>query len=507
MLPYTPVHHLIFAHVGVPLVMTSANLSEEPLVKDNDEAVQQLGGLADALLLHDRRIERRLDDSVVQLTVGGRLCVIRRARGYAPQPVRIDVLAPTPAPTDAPVPSAMENGKWQMDNSPSRSGTFSAPAIGNWKSPIGDCSVLGVGAELKSAVCLYRDGRAVLGEHIGDLKDGRTYRHFIDTIRHLEELFEFDATIIAADRHPQYLSSEYAARRHRGELPGRPAARLVLVQHHHAHAASCLAENGRRDPAIALVADGVGYGDDGAVWGCEVLRADLRTYERLGHLRYVHLPGGDAAATQTYRPALSALYDALGDDCLGHPGLERMGAAPQALAETLHVLHVGANCPASSSLGRWFDAVAALCGVAAANRFEGEAPMELESALTGGVEDAYEFRIESEGPFQIDLRPMTVQLLDDLAAGAEAGMVAAKFHNTVAEFLRAAAGRAREETGLNVVALSGGCFANRYLTARLLAMLEADAFEVLTHRRVPTNDGGIALGQAVIAAAQAAERR
>jgi hydrogenase maturation protein HypF len=281
----------------------------------------------------------------------------------------------------------------------------------------------------------------------------------------------------------------------------------VLIQHHHAHAASCLAENGRREPAIALVADGVGYGDDGAVWGCEVLRAELRTYERLGHLRYIHLPGGDAAAAETYRPALSAVYDALGDECLDHPGLARMAAPRQAMEETLHVLHVGANCPASSSLGRWFDAVAALCGVAAANRFEGEAPMELESVMTAGVEDAYEFRIDSEGPFQIDLRPMTVQLLDDLAAGTEPGVLAARFHNTVAELLRAAAGRAREDTGLNVVALSGGCFANRYLTARLLGLLEADRFEVLTHRRVPTNDGGIALGQAVIAAAQAADRR
>ncbi len=463
MLPYTPVHHLLFGCVDLPLVMTSGNYSEEPLVKDDDEAISRLAGLADALLLHDRRIERRLDDSVVQLTGRGRLGVIRRARGYAPQPVRIDV--------------------------PSSAG-----------------GILAVGAELKSAVCLYRDGRAVLGEHIGDLKDGRTYRHFIDTIRHLEELFEIVPETIAADLHPQYLSTEYAMRRHRGELPGRPPARLVRVQHHHAHVASCLAENGRRDEAIGLVCDGVGHGDDGAVWGCEVFRADLRACERLGHLRYTHLPGGDQAAKETYRPALAALYDALGEGCLDHPVVERLAADRETLAETLQLLRTGLNSPPSSSLGRWFDAAAALCGLAAANRYQGQAPMLLESAAAAGVEEAYEFRLEAGGPFQIDLRPAVVQLADELVGGAEVGVVSAKFHNTVAAFLLAAARRAREATGLAVAALSGGCFANRYLTARLVGLLEADGFEVLTHRRVPTNDGGVALGQAVVAAARSAGR-
>jgi len=463
MLPYTPVHHLLFDCVDRPLVMTSANYSEEPLVKDNDEAVSRLAGLADALLVHDRRIERRLDDSVVQLAGRGRLSVIRRARGYAPRPVRMDV--------------------------PSSAG-----------------GILAVGAELKSAVCLYRDGRAVLGEHIGDLKDGRTYRHFIDTIRHLEELFEIVPETIAADLHPQYLSTEYALRRHRGEAAGRPPARLVRVQHHHAHAASCLAENGRRDEAICLVCDGVGHGDDGAVWGCEVFRADLRAYERLGHLRYTHLPGGDQAAKETYRPALAALYDAFGEGCLEHPVVERLPADRETLAETLQLLRTGTNSPPSSSLGRWFDAAAALCGVAEANRYEGQAPMLVESAAAGRVEGTYEFRLESDGPFQIDLRPAVVQLADELAGGADVGVVSAKFHNTVAAFLLAAARRAREATGLAVAALSGGCFANRYLTDRLVGLLEADGFEVLTHRRVPTNDGGVALGQAVVAAARSAGR-
>ena len=471
LLPYTPVHHLLFQHVDRPLVMTSANYSEEPLVKDNDEAIARLGPLADALLLHNRRIERRLDDSIVQLAAPGRLNVLRRARGYAPQPVRIE--------------------------RPPRSATA------NREPGTGNRSILAVGAELKSAVCLYRDGRAVLGEHIGDLKDGRTYRHFIDTIHHLEELFGVAPDLIAADLHPQYLSTEYALRRHRGELPGRPETPLVRVQHHHAHAAACLAENARSE-AIALVCDGVGYGDDGAVWGCEVLHARLASYERLGHLRYVHLPGGDRAAIETFRPGVAALYDAFGEDCLDHPGAERLLAGRSTLEATLQLLRTGMNSPASSSLGRWFDAVAALCGLARANRFEGEAPMRLESAAAAGVDAAYGFRIESEGPFQVDLRPMVAELCDDLVARTSVGKVAAKFHNTVASFLLAGAQRARELTGLGVVALSGGCFLNRYLTARLVRLLEADGFEVLTHRTVPTNDGGVALGQAVVAAARVA---
>jgi hydrogenase maturation protein HypF len=268
MLPYTPLHHLLFQHVDRPLVMTSANFSDEPLVKDNEEAISQLGALADALLLHNRRIERRLDDSVVHLTARGRLSVLRRARGYAPQPVLVRAL---PAPdcglriadcgfpgsrSDAATPGAPcmagSPGIQGRDES-SQTGDATAARIRNPQSAIRNPSILAVGAELKNAVCLCRDGRAVLGEHIGDLKDGRTYRHFIDTIRHLEELFEIDPQYVACDMHPQYLSTQYAMQRYRGEVAGRPPARIVRVQHHHAHAAACLAENERCGPAIALV--------------------------------------------------------------------------------------------------------------------------------------------------------------------------------------------------------------------------------------------------------------
>jgi hydrogenase maturation protein HypF len=562
MLPYTPLHHLLFDHVARPLVMTSANYADEPLVKDNDAAFAELAGLADALLLHNRRIQRRLDDSVVQLTGLGTLSVIRRARGYAPQPTRLRIPqlriadcglriedggnsrefrellsggAPSGNPQgqvksgeksrprvngrDAHLPTSLS----QCD--PKQSGDTSAdivPAEGksairnpqsaieesairngfNPQSAIRNLSILAVGAELKSAVCLYRAGWAMLGEHIGDLKDGRTCRHFIDTIRHLEDLFEVRPEVIACDMHPQYLSSDYAARRARGELAGCPPGRLIRVQHHHAHAAACLAENDHAGQALAIVADGTGYGDDGAVWGCEVFRCDLAGYQRLAHLRYTRLPGGDKAAEETFRPALAGLYEAIGEDCLRHPIIKRLGADRDTIRQTLDQLLAGVNCPQSSSLGRWFDAAAALAGVARANRFEGQAPMMLEAAIDPGVEDAYPFAIDAQTtPMLIDLRPTVLALADDAASATSPAALAAKFHNTVAAFLHAAASLARDRTALSTLALSGGCFMNRRLLARLVRLLQADGFTVLTHRTVPTNDACIALGQAVSAAA------
>ena len=460
MLPYTPLHHLLFAEGIGPQVMTSGNYSDEPLVCENESAIAHLGRIADALLLHNRRIERRIDDSVVQVSAAGSQ-VFRRARSYAPTPFRVPVLTGERSET--------------------------SPAV------------LAVGSELKNTVCLLQGGRAVLSEHIGDLKDGRVFRHFIDTINHLEELFEVTPELIAADLHPQYLSTDYAMKRYRGDLPGRPPLPIVRVQHHHAHAAACLVENDRTGPAIALICDGVGYGDDGAVWGCEVLWADLQGYERLGHLRYLPLIGGDAAAHETYRPAVAALHDTFGAKGRDFLKVLPLKAERKQIDAALEMLAMGVNCPQSSSLGRWFDAVAALCGIASANRYEGEAPMKLEAAIDERITDVYAFRIHAAGPFLLDLRPMVEGIVFDLEAGVSTATVAAKFHNTVARFLAAAGRRAREETGLNTVALSGGCFANRHLSTALAADLEADGFDVLTHRTVPCNDGGVALGQAAVA--------
>lgn len=469
-LPYTPLHHLLFASLSGPLVMTSGNYSDEPLVKDNDAALANLARIADAMLLHNRDIAHRIDDSVVQLS-GDDLCVLRRARGYAPKPLRLASFGDEP--------------------------TAESPRI------------LAVGAELKNTICLMHRGRALVSEHIGDLKDGRTYRHFIDVINSLEELFDVQPQLIVADMHPQYLSTEYAVKRHRGELPGRERQKLpiVRVQHHHAHAAACLAEHNHAGPVIALVCDGVGYGDDGAVWGCEILKADLRTYERLGHLRYVPLIGGDAAASETWRPAVALLHDAFRDKWQRHVKPCRIFADPDQLNAAISQLHSRVNCPASSSLGRLFDAVAGLIGVAATNRFEAEAPMKLEAAADTKTVDSYSFRLTGEGetqkPFLIDVRPMVEGLVCDLAEKMDTSYMAAKFHNTVARFLAAAARRASEQTHLKTVVLTGGCFANRRLATLLRQQLQQDGFEVLTHREVPCNDGGISLGQATIAAARA----
>ncbi len=466
MLPYTPLHHLLMACGPGVLVMTSGNYSDQPLIKDNDAAESALAGIADAMLMHNRRIERRVDDSVVQIHVDGSPGLLRRARGYAPRPVRL--------------------GEQLVSDS--------------------RINVLAVGAELKSTVCLLGGSRAVVSEHLGDLKDGRVYRHFVETITHLESLYEFTPALVAADLHPQYLSTDYAQRRHRGEIlgPGREPVRIVRVQHHWAHIVSCLAEHGLPGPVIGLACDGVGYGDDGTVWGCEVLRADIRGYRRIGHMRYSPLPGGDAAARETFRPAVGALWEAFGDETESHlaaladAGLEVDDATRDAC---LQMLAADVNCPASSSLGRWFDAAAWLCGVAQENRYEAQAPMLLQAAVEADITEAYAFNIVADGPFLIDPRPMVEQLVADRLGGTAPGVMAARFHNTVAAMLADAAHRAREETGLSVVALSGGCFANTLLTARLSAALSADGFDVLRHRTVPCNDAGISLGQALAAAA------
>jgi len=465
MLPYTPLHHLLLAEDLPALVMTSGNVSDEPLTKDNDDAVGHLGRIADALLLHNRRIERSLDDSVVQADPSGPPAVARRARGYAPRPIVLE---------DAPA------------------GQAPAPAV------------LAVGAELKSTVCCLRAGRAVVSEHIGDLKDGRVYRHFMGVINDLEALFEIAPTVLAADMHPQYLSTEYALRRAAGDLAGRGEATLIRVQHHHAHVVSCLADNRHAGPAIGLACDGAGYGTDGTIWGCEVLLASPVAFTRLGHLRYFGCPGGDAAAVQTARPAVALLAQTFGADA---PSVAAAIAgrgliAPDRLETLLEQIAAGVNCPPTSSLGRLFDAVAALCGVADANRYEAEAPMRLEAAARDDPAD-YPFALTDAEPFDIDVRPMIAAIAGDLARGVPAGVVSGRFHNTVAAFLAAAAGRAREATGLETVALSGGCFANRLLAARLADLLRGEGFEVLTHRDIPCNDGGVALGQAVIAARRA----
>jgi hydrogenase maturation protein HypF len=462
MLPYTPLHHLLFSQpavAGLALVMTSGNVSDEPLTKDNDAAVAHLGQLADALLLHDRPIARRIDDSVVQMRPGGAAMPVRRARGYAPRPVHVAVAAKAPA-------------------------------------------ILAVGAELKSTFCLLRRGLAVVSEHIGDLQDARTLRHFADTVNHLEALYDIRPELIVADLHPSYLSSRYALQRSGGRWAGRPAVPLVRVQHHHAHVAACLAEHGRQGPVIGLACDGVGLGDDGGAWGGEVLIADLATSRRIGHLGTIPLIGGDAAARQTWRPALGALYETFGDECLEVARRIGLEIDAESAAMAMGMLHSATHCPPSSALGRWFDAAAGLCGVARANEYEGQAPMMLETAAASGVEEEYPFALVELPLLVVDLRPAVGAMVADRLAGTAAGAMAARFHNTIASALAAAASSARQATGLNAVVLTGGCFANVYMTERLALRLGRAGFEVLEHRQMPCNDGGVSLGQAVVAAAR-----
>jgi hydrogenase maturation protein HypF len=451
MLPYTPLHHLLFAEGLELLVMTSGNLRDEPICKDNDEALERLRGVADAFLLHDRDIRRRVDDSVVQAR-GDNLMILRRARGYVPTPVLLE----RPAGSD----------------------------------------VLAVGPELKNTVCLLRSNQALLSEHVGDLTNAAAYRHFMGAIDCLKDLLQTTPAVVAHDLHPMYMSTQYAR-----QLSG---VRLVGVQHHFAHVVSCMAEHGLDEPVIGIAADGTGYGDDGAIWGCEILRAERTGYVRLGHLRYFPLPGGDAAARQACRPALALLYETVGTGAFETPFARSIDdALRNALRE---MLEREAGTVPTSSLGRLFDAAACLAGVASENHFEGQAPMALEAAIAAD-EEFYPHAILHHGRrFELDYRPMIGAMKADIDSGAPVGKIAARFHNSVVELLKAGALAARGLTDLRKVVLSGGCFVNRYLTDRLVRGLEQAGFEVYTHHMVPCNDGGVALGQAVHAAAVTADK-
>jgi len=446
MLPYTPLHHLLLEGPYPALVMTSANVSEEPIVKDNDEALERLSGIADYFLFHDRDIRVRVDDSVVRI-LNGRIYPVRRSRGWAPGPV-----------------------------------------VQKRKAPV---EILAVGGELKNTIALAKEKRIYVSQHIGDLKNALAFDNFTDSLEALKRLMEVEPRLVACDMHPVYLSARYA----RGM--GLP---VVEVQHHHAHIASVMAEHGRRGRVIGLACDGAGYGEDKAVWGCEILDAGLGDYRRLGHLKYVRLPGGDAAAREADRSAFTHLLSAFGGDGIPDSGvLSRLGGKKAALLREM--IEKGVNSPLTSSLGRLFDAGSAIAGVAHVATYEAQPAIEFEAAAERGVEDAYPYAVEAEGDaFIIDPAPLVRALAEEAVAGVDAGRISARFHNAVAAFLAEGAERAREMTDLGVVALSGGVFQNEYLTKRLVGILRKRGFRVLVHREVPTNDGCIALGQAVVAA-------
>lgn len=447
-LPYTPVHHLLLAaRDGRPMVLTSGNLSDEPIATGNTEALTRLGGVADAFLLHDRAIHVRCDDSVVRQARGEPI-LVRRSRGYAPSMIAL------PFACDEPI--------------------------------------LAVGGQLKNTFAMGHRGHAILSHYIGDLDDLLALDAFERDLRLYEELFDAAPRIVAHDLHPDYASTRLAL--------ARPGVRTVGVQHHHAHLAACLAEHGVEGPAIGIIWDGAGWGPDGTVWGGEFLVGDRRGVRRAGHFRGVRLPGGDAAVREPWRMALAYLLDA-GQDA--GRALARIPAARRAAVERL--LGTGFNSPVTSSVGRLFDAVAALCAAVDGVTFEGQAAMRLEALAEGGppAPDPYPFSIQrgsGAGMFEVDTRPLVAAVEADCRAGAPAGVIAGRFHAGLARIARAAAVELRDQTGISRVACSGGVFLNGILTGAVQTALVNEGFQVYCHHMVSPGDGGLCLGQLAVAA-------
>jgi len=446
LLPYTPLHHLILKSDFLALVMTSGNLSEEPICIDNKEALERLAGIADYFLLHNRDIYLRTDDSVVRL-VEKKPLMLRRSRGYVPQPIFL---------------------------------------------PMEVKQVLACGAEAKNTICLTKGNRAFLSQHIGDLENLESLSFFEETIAHLTRILQIEPELITYDLHPDYLSTKYAL-----SCKGKP---LVGVQHHHAHIASCMAENGVVERVIGIALDGSGYGLDGKVWGGEVFVADLREARRVGHFKYIPLPGGAAAVREPWRMALSYLYTIYGAEYkdLKLALLSRIPERTQQII--IKMMEQGINSPLTSSCGRLFDAVASLVGVRDYIRFEGQAAMELEATIAPSEEGYYPISLEPDGELTIfSPLPMIKGIVDDLQRGEPPGVISAKFHNSLVRLLADFCLRLREDAGIEKVALSGGVFQNIYLLTHLQRRLAQFGFRVYTHSQVPPNDGGISLGQAIIA--------
>jgi hydrogenase maturation protein HypF len=464
MLPYSPLHHLLLADAGEPLVMTSGNVSDEPIAYEDDDALDRLADIADLFLLHDRPIETRTDDSVVRV-LGERPLILRRSRGFVPSALPLPV----------------------------------------------DCGshLLGCGAELKNTFAVAKHGRAWVGHHVGDLKNWETLRSFTTGIDHFERLFAVEPEVVAHDLHPEYLSTKHAR-----EMEG---VRLVGVQHHHAHLAACLAEHGEPGPAVGAIFDGTGYGEDGTVWGGELLLGGLEDFERVGLLFPVRLPGGDAAVRHPWRMACGWLAAAFG----GRPALPRRLRGSVSGAEWRQVAELaerGVASPLTTSAGRLFDAVAALCGVRAEANYEGQAAIELEAAADPVECRAYPLplagsaggsRAGSTAPRLIlDARPTIRAVVRDIERGAAVPAVSARFHNALAVATAAACRSEAERAGTSTVVLSGGVFQNRLLLARTRSLLsEQGGLQVLVPEQLPPNDGGISYGQLAVASARLAARR
>jgi hydrogenase maturation protein HypF len=494
MLPYTPLHHLLMAELRFPVVATSGNLSDEPICTDEREAWERLAGIADVFLVHNRPIVRHVDDSIVRLMLDREL-VLRRARGYAPLPIQL---------------RSAEGGVRKAARGDVR------PA----KTPNSELrtpnSVLAVGAHLKNTVALSIGSQVFISQHIGDLETEQAHAAFRRVIADFQTLYETKPQIIAADLHPDYLSTQFAReavapassleftlQRAPGEQPAdrlKPELQLVGVQHHVAHVLSCMAENELSPPVLGVAWDGTGYGLDGAIWGGEFFLVTDENVERIAHLRPFPLPGCDQAVKEPRRAAFGLLYKwSEGDDDL----LSRMqqkvahGFSVEELATLRTMLEKKLNSPVTTSMGRLFDAVASLVNLRQQIRHEGQAAMELEFALDGiETEERYALSLVSRpSSLVLDWSPMIEAILSDVENGVKVGVLSARFHNALVEAIIAVA----KHAGQNRVALSGGCFQNRYLTERAVRRLREEKFRPYWHQRVPPNDGGVALGQVVAA--------
>jgi len=443
MLPYSPLHHLLMQELGFAVVATSGNRTDEPIVIDEQEARARLGEIADLFLVHNRPIVRPCDDSIVRIMLG-REMVMRRARGYAPLPVYVNHELPP---------------------------------------------ILAVGGHLKNTVAISVGNKVIISQHLGDLETPQAYQAFLAAIEDLQKLYALKPQAVACDLHPDYLSTKYA---HALGLP------VVEVQHHHAHLASCLAENQAEGPALGICWDGTGFGADGTIWGGEFLVGDAAGFERAAHFLPVLLPGGEKAIHEPGRTAFSVLYALLGEQAAARDDLEAVRSfSPAERGLLLQMLKKGVHCPPSCGVGRLFDAVASLIGLRQKATFEGQPAMELEWLADVNETGSYQFEIIEGTPMLVDWRPVMLRVLEDLAKGESKAAIAGRFHNSLIELMAGMAGKIK----MVKVVLSGGVFQNRILVEGAFKRLSEKGFEVYVHQRVPPNDGGISLGQIMVAAA------
>ncbi|MTI55404.1 carbamoyltransferase HypF [Geosporobacter ferrireducens] len=441
MLPYTPLHHLLFHGSLEVLIMTSGNISGLPIEYKNEEAIDHLGEIVDCFLLHDREIHIPVDDSVSRVVLGKER-LIRRSRGYAPIPIKIEGIEET----------------------------------------------LACGSHLKNTFCISKKDMAFFGQHIGDLENLETYQHFQACVDHFKSVYGIQPHIIAHDLHPEYLSTVYAEKE---------TGDKVAIQHHHAHIASCMAEHGIHEPVIGIAYDGTGYGTDGKIWGGEFLICDYEGFQRVGHLNYMRMPGGETAVKEPWRMAASQLY-ALRGEALELP--LSMEVSEEEKTNIIQVLKHQLNCPETSSMGRLFDSVAGLLGICKTITYEAQGAIELEgiSNLSESIPYSYQLEILDEA-YVVNTRPIIEEIIQDIEKGVEASRIAGRFHETVIRFTIELCCKIYEKYGISKIVLSGGVFQNEILLKEVYYRLTEKDFQVYMHEQIPCNDGGIALGQLVIA--------